>query len=472
MNNAANGDGTNGTQRASSGDWPTRSFWLGHKHYQPARPLDGSTRADIVILGGGYTGLWSAIHLKEASPGLDVAIVEKNVVGYGASGRNGGFAMTMIARNIHDLMRKVGAEKARATHLAMADSLHELEAFCAAEGIDADVTHPGLLTVSNGPEQDVRIQQDLEAAAKLGLDDFKPVDQAGCRALLATERVRCGHWEDHALLVDPAALARGLKEAALRRGVRVFEETAVTSFPSDREAGSVVVETPTGTLTAERGLIATNAYAHAVPALRKYIFTIYAYIILTERLTPEQWARVGWEKRMGIEDKRIMPHFHRPTADGRILWGGRDAPFKSTGPDARFDRDEHIFARLEETFRWTFPQLDDVRIEHGWAGPVCGTINCFATVGRLDERLHYALGYAGHGVGPSHLVAKIVRDAMLDRKTDLRELPMASTRPARLPPEPMRQFVLNTAQNILQKVDDTGGRTKNPFVRLALRLLQ
>jgi len=453
-------------------DWATRSFWLGRGDYAPSVPLDGDTRADVVMMGGGFTSLWSAIQLKEADPSIDVVILERDVIGYGASGRNGGFGMTMIARNIHDLLRKVGKERARATHLAMVETLEQLESFCAAEGIEADITHPGLLTVSNGPEQDIRIGHDLDAAEKLGLDDFRALDRGACRELVRTDCVRCGHFEQHSLLVDPAALARGLKRAALSRGVRIYEGTAAESISAERGKG-VVAKTATGTVSADRGLIATNAYAHAIPRLRPFLFTIYAYIVLTERLTPEQWARVGWERRMGIEDKRIMPHFHRPTADGRILWGGRDAPFKAGGPDARFDRDERIFARLEETFRWTFPQLSDVGIEHAWAGPVCGTIHCFATVGRLDgERLHYALGYAGHGVGPSHLVGKIVRDMMLDRKTELLELPMVAVRPARLPPEPLRGLVLRTAQTILLEADDSGGRSRNPFVKLALRFLQ
>ena len=142
-----------------------------------------------------------------------------------------------------------------------------------------------------------------------------------------------------------------------------------------------------GLVRADRALLATNAYAHAIPALRRYVFAICAYITLTAPLTDEQWARVGWERRMGVEDKRTMPHFHRPTADGRILWGGRDAPFSADGPTPARDRDERIFGRLEETFRQTFPQLDDVRIEHAWGGPVCGTVRCMSHIGQLEKGL-------------------------------------------------------------------------------------
>jgi len=452
-------------------DFATRSFWLGHKPYQPGPSLDGDRKAGIVIMGGGFTGLWSAIHLKDADPALDIVVLEREVAGYGASGRNGGFGMTMVERNIAQLMRRVGAEKARAQHLAMIDALREIQDFCAREGIDADITAPGLLSVSNGPEQDERIQKDLEAAEKMGLDDFHELDGAACRDLAQSDKVRCGHWEDASLLVDPAALSRGLKDAAVRRGVQVFEGTEVESLSA--HDGRVEARTALGTVTADRGLIATNAYAHAVPALRKYLFTIYAYITLTEPLTSEQWSRVGWEKRMGIEDKRIMPHFHRPTADGRILWGGRDAPYSPEGPNKAHDRNDYAFRRLHETFYWTFPQLSDVKFEHAWGGPVCGTYNCMASIGWLKgERLMYALGYSGHGVGPSQLAGKMVRDLMLDRKTALLELPMVSLKPRALPPEPLKGMMINLGQKVLMNVDDTGGKAGGPIAKIALRILQ
>jgi glycine/D-amino acid oxidase-like deaminating enzyme len=433
--------------------------------------MDGDQVADVVIVGAGFTGLWSAIHLKEADPAAGVVVLEQEIAGYGASGRNGGFAMTMVGRNLHDLVRKVGAHRARATHLAMRRALHDIESFCAAEGISADITHPGVLTVSNGPDQDVRIRQDLEAAERLGLDDFCPLSGPECKGLVSSERVRMGHFERDSLLVDPAALTWGLRLAAERRGVRIFEQTPVRDLAE--AAGRVEARTPFGTVRADRALLATNAYAHAIPALRRFIFTIYAYIIVTEPLTPAQWDRVGWQQRMGIEDKRIYPHFHRPTPDGRIVWGGRDAPFSAEGPDPRRDRDPRIFRRLEETFRWTFPQLSDVVIDRGWGGPVCGTVNCFASAGFVgrSRRLAYALGYAGHGVGPSYLVGKLVSELLLGRHSELMDLPMVSKRPIPLPPGPLRGAMLNLSERMLQRADDQGG-SASPLVRLALRILQ
>jgi glycine/D-amino acid oxidase-like deaminating enzyme len=456
----------------TAGDWHTRSFWMSRRPYQPGPRLDGDHAADVVIVGAGFTGLWTAIQLKEADPAAGVVVLEREIAGFGASGRNGGFAMTMVGRNLHDLVRKVGTARAKATHLAMRQTLREIESFCTTAGIDADITHPGVLTVSNGPEQDVRIRQDMAAAERLGLDDFQPLSGRECQDLVRSDQLRMGHFERDSLLVDPAALTWGLRQAAERRGVRIFEQTPVDSV-AEASGRGIEARTSFGTVRADRALIATNAYAHAIPALRRFIFTIYAYIIVTEPLTPAQWERVGWDQRMGIEDKRVYPHFHRPTPDGRILWGGRDAPFCTEGPNPRRESDPRIFRRLEETFRWTFPQLHDVAIDRGWAGPVCGTINCFASAGFLgrSQRLAYALGYAGHGVGPSHLVGRIARDLLLGSESELLDLPMVSKRPVPLPPGPLRGGVLGLAERVLQRADDQGGDA-SPLTRVALRFLQ
>ena len=350
------GDG--GTGRPEAGPpprrWQNRSYWMGLHPYQAAPPLAGDTACDIVIVGGGYTGLWTAIQLKETDPSVDVVVLDAHVAGYGASGRNGGFAMTMVGRGLYDLERKVGRDNARATHFAMRQSLREMQAFCLKEGIDASVTAPGLLTISNGPEQDIRIRQDLEAAARLDLDDFQELSSEQCHDLVHTRRARIGHFEADSLLVDPAALTRGLRDAALRRGVRIYEQTPVW-WLDEASGHGVEAITPTGRVGAERAVVATNAYAQALFELRRYIFTVYAHVIVTEALTDAQWERVGWQRGMGIEDKRVMPHFHRPTPDESHPVGGRDAPFVHRGPDARVDGRPWIFGRLEETFRWTFP---------------------------------------------------------------------------------------------------------------------
>ncbi|HXF57510.1 MAG TPA: FAD-binding oxidoreductase [Actinomycetota bacterium] len=426
-------------------------------------------RADVVVVGGGLTGLWSAIHVKEGDPAAEVVVLEAEEVGYGASGRNGGFAMTMVGRSLHDLLRKVGPSRARATYHAMVRTLRRIEAFADAEGFGSAVARATILTVSNGPEQDVRIERDLEAAERLGLDSFRPLDASACRALVGAQGLRRGHLEEHGLLVDPAALVRGLREAAIRRGVRVHERTparAIRSGPS-----GVEVRTPGGEVRAERAVLALGAYGAAVPQIRRFLFTLYASIVVTEPLSEEQWGRVGWHGPLGVEDKRTMPHFFRPTPDGRILWGGRDVLYVPDGPDARFDRIPWAYARLEETFRATFPQLADVRIEGGWSGPIDAAATAMPHAGWLDgRRALYVAGYSAHGVGPAHLMGEVVRDLILDRHSELCELPVVTAPRVPLPPEPLRRLAVALPQRILQRADDMGGG--GPAARLLARILQ
>jgi glycine/D-amino acid oxidase-like deaminating enzyme len=446
------------------------SYWLSQPAGPARTPLEADISTDLAIVGGGFTGLWSAIHLAEAVPGARIVVLEAREVGFGASGRNGGFAMTMVGRNLHDLVRKVGPGAARRVHLEMVAALGEIERFCAAEAIDCQLSHPGILTVSNGPEQDLRIEQDLRAARLSGLDDFRAVSGPECREMVRAQGVRRGHFEEHGLLLDPAALARGLRDAAERRGVEIYENTPVTHI--DAHPYRVQLATSRARVDSRQVLVATNAYARVVPRLRRYLFTVCAYITLSAPLSRQQWDRVGWAGGMGIEDKRIMPHFHRPTADGRILWGGRDAPLLAGPPDPSRDSDPRIFQRLAETFRETFPQLSDVRLEYGWGGPVGGTVACLPHAGWLERgRVLYALGYSGHGVGPSALMGKVVRDLLLGRETALTNLPLVTRRLTPLPPPPLQAKVLQLSQRVLQRSDDLGGNA-GPLAHLALRLLQ
>lgn len=289
---------------------------------------------------------------------------------------------------------------------------------------------------------------------------------------MRSDRFRIAHFEQEALILNPAKLARGLRDAALARGVSIFEMTPVDEI--ETVGATVEARTPFGTVRADRALIATNAYAQALPALRRKIFTIYSYITLTEPLTSQQWERVGWQHRNGLEDKNFFLHYARPTADGRILWGGRDAPFSPHAPRTGRDRDPYVFGRLEESFRRTFPQLGDVRLERGWGGPVCGTVDTIATVRWLkDRRIAYALGYSGHGVAPSRLAAKISRDLLLDRRTDLLLLPFHTHRPLPLPRGgPLRRLGVERAHRELVELDDHPDRASSLRGRAVYALMR
>lgn len=451
-------------------DLATRSYWLSLDPYEPNPPLEGETRADVAVVGGGFTGLWTAYHLLKADPGMTVAILEANAIGYGASGRNGGFAMTLIHRSLADLVDAVGPEQAKALHRAAEESVRGIERVCAEEGIEADLQPNGLITVSNNPLQDEVIRRDVEAAQRLSIDGITYLDRDAVQAAVHSETFRCGMREATCTLLNPARLARGLKRTVERLGARVYEDTPMTRLePAERE---VVVSTPKGRVVAQRALLAANAYSARIPQLRRYVMPFYSYILLSQPLTDEQWSRVGWAGREGMEDRRVFLHYFRPTIDGRLLWAGRDAPYHPDGPHPRYDRDDHVFRRLEETFAWTFPQLHDVRFEYRWGGPIGVTGEFLPLIGWLKgERVAYAFGYNGHGVAITHLASRAVRDLILDRDSDERRLAIVNRKPIDLGPSLLRDPLVRATVKYQLRRDDEGRELPPPLLaRLMQRL--
>lgn len=451
-------------------DLATRSYWLGLDAYEPGPPLRGDMEADIVIVGGGFTGLWTAYHLLKADPGLTVVVLESSAVGYGASGRNGGFAMTLVHRSLQTLVDVVGRESALAIHRAAEETIHGIESVCAEEKIDADLMPNGLLTVSNTPLQDEHIRREVEAAQKLGIESIRYLERDEIQARVHSETFRCAIEEDACLLVNPARLVRGLKEAVISAGGRVFEQTPMEEL--SQADGQVTVRTPGGSVRAKRGLLAANAYSSRIPELRGRVMSFYSYILLSEPLSDEQWRRIGWEGREGMEDRRTFLHYFRPTVDGRILWAGRDAPYRPDGPDPRYDRDDRVFRRLEETFQWTFPQLDDVKFEYRWGGPVGITATFLPGAGWLEgHRVAYAFGYNGHGVAITNLLAMAVRDLILEQDTEFTRLALVGRKPLSLGPRLIRDPIVRAQSDYLLRQDDAGRALKPPLlVWLARRL--
>ena len=446
----------------------SRSYWLGLDPYEPDAPLEGEMRADVVIVGGGFSGLWTAYHLLKDDPGMTVVVIESSAVGYGASGRNGGFAMTLIHRGLKELVAAVGPEQAKALHLAAEEAIDTIGRVCEAERIDADLQPNGLLTISNSPLQDEVLRGEVETAERLGLSGFEYLEEEAIRSSVHSETFRCAVKERSCTLLNPARLVRGLKQAVIGAGGRVFEQTPMERL--ENTSGGVRVVTPKGAIEAQRALLAANAYSSRIPSLERYVLPFYSYILLSQPLSDEQWSRVGWQGREGMEDRRTFLHYMRPTVDGRMMWAGRDAPYRPNGPDPKYDRDERVFKRLEETFAWTFPQLDGVRFEYRWGGPIGVTGSFLPCAGWLEEkRVAYAFGFAGHGVAITNMVALAMRDLILERDTDRVRLAVIGKKPINLGPRLLRDPLVRLSSAHSLRQDDTGGSTKQP---LLLRLLQ
>ena len=377
--------------------------------------------------------------------------------------------MTLVDRSLTHLVRHIGKTDALAIHRVLARTVSTLAPFLADHGIDCDAMPNGLLTVSNGPEQDRRIAEEMETLVTLGIDGVRYLDRAAIQEEIHSETLRCAIEDDACTLVDPAKLVRGLKRLAKDLGVQVFERSPATRVEEKDEG--VQVTTAGGQVRADRGVLCLNAYSRNFPQLRPYVLNFYAYIILTEPLSDEQWGRIGWNKRQGVEDRRTFLHFPRPTADGRILWGGLHTPLRSDGPHSRYDGNEGVFAELEHSFRWTFPQLEELGFTHRWGGPLGITRRFLPAVGWLDgHRLAFGFGYNGHGVGPSRLAGEILRDLLLERHTELTDLFFVRRKPLPWPGGRLRDRVLTTAMDAMYRADKAQRREPLPL-RLVDRLV-
>jgi glycine/D-amino acid oxidase-like deaminating enzyme len=455
------------------GPYGSAIYWLETAPHTPRPSLAGPLEVDVAIIGGGYTGLWTAYHLQDAEPSLRIAILEAEEIGFGASGRNGGFAMTLLDMSLAHLRRNHGDEQARAAHLAVAQSVEEIGQAIERHGIACEWVHGGLMVVATNAPQLQRVRADLEAASALGLDGFRELSAQEAQAEVHSPTYRGALLEDHCGVLHPAKLARGLARAIEERGATIHEGTPVTRF--DELAGRMRLMTPGGSVVADHVVLATNAWASRLPQFKAKVTPLYTYISLTEPLTDAQWDSVGWQRRQGIEDKRNYVHYYRRTDDGRILWGGSDGvvhPGGTIGPS--HDRSRAILRRQEQTFRQTFPQLAGVRFTHHWGGPVGITGTFLPIFGTLPGgRVHYGLAYNGHGVAPTHTGGKILRDKVLGRASELTGLCFVDRREIRFPPEPLRSVGAELTRRTLLRQDrqfaqDRGAGDMDP---LLLRLM-
>jgi glycine/D-amino acid oxidase-like deaminating enzyme len=432
-------------------------FWWETEPVSPGRRLEGTERADVCIVGGGYTGLWTAYFLKLAEPSLDVAVVERSWAGSGASGHNDGYAMTVLDMSLHHLVSRHGPERAGAAHEAVARSVVEIGEFCSEHDVDAEYELTGFAAIAVNDGHLWRLERDLEAARRIGADhDFSFLEDEAARATIGSPIVRGVLKEGRGAMLNPHKLVRGLARVAEGMGVRIFERSPATSLAAGR------VETELGAVEASRIVVATNAYQHVFPQFEDKVLPLWSYAMVSEPLTDEQRERVAWPGREGFEDKRNFITIGRWTADNRILWGGRLAPyFFANDMDPRHTSNGRVFGELREAWSRYFPMWDDVRFTHAYGGCVAITASFLPYVGTLGDGIFYGYGYNGHGVTPSHTVARALCDLLLERDSEHTRLVFVNqdTEPA-LPPEPLRFAGTRLTTALLDRQDrrmDRGG---------------
>jgi len=436
-----------------------KSFWLDRPDAPPARkPLRGDLTCDLAVIGGGFTGLWTALLAKQANPGRSVVVVEGNRVGWAASGRNGGFCDASLTHGAANGRERFGDEFATLQRLGE-QNLTAIQTAVGELGIDCGFERTGTLEVATEEYQVVELREAAE------LDGSTFLDAAAVRAEVNSPTYLAGAWDaERTALVDPARLAWGLAAACERIGVRIVERTPATGLAGD--ADGVTVKTAEGVLRARKVALGTNAFPSLIRRLRPYIVPVYDYVLVTEPLSGEQLAAVGWRNRQGVGDVSNQFHYYRLTADNRILWGGYDAIYHF-GRHVRMTYDQRpaTFVKLAEHFFATFPQLEGIGFSHRWGGAIDTSTRFCAFFGTAHHgRVAYSLGYTGLGVGACRFGARVMLDLLTGERTELTELQLVRSKPVPFPPEPFAYLGVQATRWSLARADQQSGR-RNLWLR-------
>lgn len=429
-----------------------------------ASSLAGDTAADVVIVGGGYTGLWTAYYLLREDPSLDVLVLEAEHVGFGASGRNGGWVSALWPVGPETVARAHGPEAARAMVSALQETVVEVGEVARAEEIDCGFEQGGTLVLARSRAQSTRARAEAEAGQQWG-DGTHWLDAAEARERLAASDVHGATWNPHCARVHPRRLVDGLAAAVRRRGGRLAEGTCAVSV------GPGSVHTAAGhRVTARHVIRATEAWTATLPGLRRLVAPVYSLMVATERLSPAQWDDVGLAAREVFADHRHVVTYGQRTVDDRIAFGGRGAPYhwgSRIRPD--FDREERVFSDLRATLRQMLPQLEGVAFTHAWGGPLGIARDWHPSVGLDPEtRQGWAGGYVGDGVAASNLAGRTLADLVRGRDTALTRLPWVGHRSRAWEPEPLRWLGVNAGLRLAEAADREEARTGRPGVQARL----
>lgn len=429
-----------------------KSFWLETAgEFKPQQELKGYEKVDIAIIGGGFTGLSTAYHLKKVEPSIDVAILESHICGYGASGRNAGFGMTLFGLTFSLTALRFGKEKALQAHRYMEMAVDYLGEFINENKIECDYERPGFFRVATSKAYVKRIQKEINLMRSLGIEGIEWISSEEVRKEINSPLYLGAWWEPRCVLLNPAKLAWGIRKLNLELGVKIFEFSPV--FEVKRANSGFTIKTEKGELTSEKILFATNAFSHLFPQLRRKQVPAFTYIVLTEPLGDEFFKEVGWRNRQGIEDARNLVHYYRLTKDNRLLMGGGDVGV-GFGKNMDYDENEKIFNELKNYVKKVFPILKNVKFTHQWGGPVSVPVDMAPAIGKIgDERAYYSLGCVGHGVSLTNLNGKLLSDLLLGRKSELTEMFFVNRRTIPWPPEPVR-FALSHIIRGYMRIED------------------
>lgn len=450
-----------------------RSLWLEEAlagNSLIASELSGPVKADVCIVGGGYTGLWTALHLKDRQPSLDIVLLEADICGGGASGRNGGFVMSWWPKFVV-LTALCGAEEAVRLCRASADAIAEIGSFCTRHGIDSHFRADGWLWTASSEAQVGAWSETLDLLDRHGQHPFVGVTREEVRHRTGSPKLLSGVFESMNATVQPALLVRGLRRIALERGVRIFENSAMKYLEHSRP---VRIQTKGGTVSADRVVLALNAWSGGfpeIPELRRSLVVIASDIVATEPI-PDRLAELGYTTGLSISDSRMMVNYWRNSRDGRIVFGKGGGTLAFAAQASSFDGASVRAREVTQSMRALYPSLADVAIARSWAGPIDRSstgLPFFGTVARRPD-IAYGAGYSGEGVGASYLGGRILAALALGLQDEWTATPLARGPVGRFPPEPVRYFgglMVRAAVARKERAEDSGTRPGRLTVRVA-----
>jgi glycine/D-amino acid oxidase-like deaminating enzyme len=438
---------------APSTDYSRLSLWheTADDDWSPRPPLPGDRDADVAIVGAGFTGLWTALYLARADPTLRISVIEAETAGFGASGRNGGWSSALFPASHASVAKRSSRAGALAQHAAMRDSVDEVLRAAEEEGIDARAAKGGTIVLARSPAQWDRARAEVDEARSwnVGEDDLRLLDAAEATSVLAGTRVLGATYTPHCSAIHPARLVRGLAGAVVRRGVALYEQTPATSIAP----GKVV--TRRGIVRAAHVIRATEGYTATLAGDRRRLVPVYSLIIATEPLPAEVWEQIGLRRRETFSDHRHLIIYGQRTADDRLVFGGRGAPYHF-GSRIRpsYDRVPRVFSDLHATLLDLFPAVGGAAITHRWGGALGISRDWTASVG-LDRAtgVGWAGGYVGDGVTTTNLAGRTLADLVLGRDTELTRLPWVGHRSRAWEPEPLRWLGINAGLRAMTWAD-------------------
>lgn len=445
-------------------DYRAFSYWLEScgDDLTPRPSLDGSVDVDIAILGAGYTGLWTAYYLLKRDPTLRVAIAEKEITGFGASGRNGGWCSAGFPVSLAELGRRFGDDAARNLQLAMFDAVDEVGLVCESEGIDADYEKGGALRFARGRHQLPVIERALDTYQRFGFGDrysYLTVDEA--RQRVNVSGALGALFTPHCATIHPGKLVRGLARVVERLGATIYEQTPVTSFSTGARPA---LHTRRGDIRAGTVVLAGESYLSQLRQLNRQLIPIYSLIVLTRPLSDQQWEEIGWRGRECVSSNRLTVDYLSRTTDGRILFGGRGAPYYfGSRIDDAYDRHDVTHRLLRETAMEWFPSLSAADFPHAWGGPL-GVPRDWMPTFSFDQAagIATARGYTGQGVATANLAGRVLTDLICGTESGLTSLPAVGHTSRDWEPEPFRYLGVRFVQRSYATQDARANRTGVP----------